>query len=201
MENQQETEGRVLSAATDEFHEKGFHGARMQEIARRAGLNQSLLHYYYRTKDRLFEAVFHRAAKQVMAPVLETLDGDAPVMEKAARFVHKYVDQVLAHPHLPGFVVEELRRNPDRLRQFMGRQTDGLYARLSAQIEAAVAAGEIRPIEPAHFLANLVALCAFPVVARPMVQTITEMSDSDYLTFLNQRKEAVVRFITDALVP
>jgi TetR/AcrR family transcriptional regulator len=194
MEKPQETEARVLAAATAEFHE-------MQEIARRAGLNQSLLHYYYRTKDRLFEAVFNRAARVVMVPVLEVLGSPIPLREKVERFAYTYIDQVLANPHIPGFVVEELRRNPDRLRQFIGGQTQGLFAVLSAQIDEAVAAGQIRPIAPAHFVANLMALCVFPFVARPMVQTLTGMADDAYLAFLQQRKEVVARFFLDALQP
>ncbi len=201
MENPQETEAKVLAAATAEFHEKGFTGARMQEIARRAGLNQSLLHYYYRTKDRLFEAVFSRAARHVMVPVLEVLGSSLPLREKVERFVHTYIDQVLANPHIPGFVVEELRRNPDRLRQFIGGQTQGLFEVLSAQIDAAVAAGQIRPIAPAHFLANLMALCVFPFIARPMIQTVSGMDDDAYLAFLQQRKDGVARFFLDALQP
>ncbi|MDZ4701260.1 MAG: TetR/AcrR family transcriptional regulator [Rhodothermales bacterium] len=201
MDNPQETEARVLAAATAEFHEKGFSGARMQEIARRAGLNQSLLHYYYRTKDRLFEAVFSRAVRHVMVPVLEVLGSPLPLREKVERFVHTYIDQVLVNPHVPGFVVEELRRNPDRLRTFMSGHTNGLFAILAAQIEEAVAAGQIRPIAPAHFVANLMALCVFPFVARPMVQTVTGMDDTAYHAFLQQRKEVVVRFFLDALTP
>lgn len=201
MELEQDTEARVLAAATDEFHAKGFHGARMQEIARRAGLNQSLLHYYYRTKDRLFEAVFQRAMTQAIAPVLQILGDDQPLLDKMSRFVPAYIDQVLANPQIPGFVLEELRRNPDRLKQFMGGQTAGLFDRLRRQIDEGVAAGTLRPIDPAQFVTNLLGLSAFPFIARPLVQTLTGMDDAAYHTFLLQRREALVRFLLDALQP
>lgn len=201
MEPILQKEARLLEAATSEFHEKGFHGARMQEIARRAGLNQSLLHYYYRTKGRLFEAVFQAATGQVMVPVLEILGGDYPLREKVERFTHTYIDLILAHPHVPGFVMEELRRNPGRLRHFVGERSAGLYTRLERQIVAAVDAGDIRPIEPEQFLVHLLALCVFPFVARPMVQTLTGMDDARYREFLLHRKQTVVRFFFDALAP
>ena len=52
------TEEKILEAAAQEFIIKGKAGARMQEIANNAGINKALLHYYYRSKDKLFESVF-----------------------------------------------------------------------------------------------------------------------------------------------
>ncbi len=201
MEKSNDTEVRILEAATAEFHEKGYHGARMQEIARRAELNQSLLHYYYRSKDRLFEAVFRRSVPLVMEPVLAILVGDAPLLDKVEVFVETYIDQVRANPHLPGFIVDELRRNPERLREFVGAQNRGVFQVVSLQIGEAVDAGTIRPIAPEQFIANLLALCAFPFVARPLVQTLVGMSDDAYDRFLQDRKTDVVRFFTQALAP
>ena len=197
----QETEKRIFEAARAVFHEQGYNGARMQEIAKRAGINQSMLHYYFRTKDRLFEEVFHLSAREVMAPVLEIFQTPLPFRDKIERFVHLYIDSVLNNPHVPGFILEELRRNPDRLRQFVGGQTHGVFANIEAEVNQAVARGDICPIEPAHFLTNLLALCVFPFIARPMVQTVTGQTDEDYKRFLASRRQEVVRFIFNALSP
>ena len=92
MGRDRNTEQRIFEAATAVFHERGFHGARMQEIARRAGINQSMLHYYFRSKDGLFEAVFRATAEEVVGPVLEVLSADLPLFDKLDRFVEVYID-------------------------------------------------------------------------------------------------------------
>ena len=61
-ENDKQTEEKIFDAATDVFVEKGMDGARMQDIANHAGINKALLHYYFRTKDQLFNAVFEMIA-------------------------------------------------------------------------------------------------------------------------------------------
>jgi len=58
MVKEQNTEDRIVDAAKTVFINKGMDGARMQEIANEAGINKALLHYYFRTKNKLFEKVF-----------------------------------------------------------------------------------------------------------------------------------------------
>jgi AcrR family transcriptional regulator len=195
------TEDKIFEAARDVFHEQGYGGARMQEIADRAGINKALLHYYYRSKDKLFEAVFHVSAMRVVPQIIGVLTAEMPLREKIERFVHTYIDQIVANPHVPGFILQELRRNPNRLRQFVGALARDKFAGLAQDIEEAVARGEIRPIEPPHLLANIVGLCVFPFIARPMLQTVVGFDDAAYDAFLEARKHEVTAFILNALEP
>ncbi len=201
MGRDRNTEQRIFEAATAVFHERGFHGARMQEIARRAGINQSMLHYYFRSKDGLFEAVFRATAEEVVGPVLEVLSADLPLFDKLDRFVEVYIDQVSANPHAPGFLLEELNHHPDHLRRFAGDRGKNVFEKLSEEVREAVVRGEIRPITPEDLFANLVALCMFPFIARPILQTVTGLDDAAYRDFLQQRKREVRRFIHHALKP
>lgn len=200
-ETRKATEDKIFEAARDVFHEHGYGGARMQEIADRAGINKALLHYYYRSKDKLFEAVFHVSAMRVIPQIIGVITAEMPLREKIEQLVHTYIDQLVANPHVPGFVIQELRRNPNRLRQFMGKLASDKFAGLSQDIEEAVARGEIRPIEPAHLLANIVGLCVFPFIARPMLQTVVGFDDAAYNAFLEARKQEVTAFILNALEP
>lgn len=197
----QDTEQKIFEAARAIFQERGYHGARMQEIARRAGINQSMLHYYFRTKDSLFEAVFQATAKEVLGPVMAVLREDLPFPEKLDRFVETYLRQIAAHPHAPAFILQELNHHPERLKAFAARMGAGLFERWAADVQAAVARGEIRPIAPAHLLADMLALCAFPFIARPMLQAVTGLNDDAYRAFLAERKDDVLRFLHQALAP
>lgn len=201
MTQDRNTEDIIFEAAREVFHEQGYEGARMQEIARRAGINQSMLHYYFRTKDKLFEAVFQRAALAVVPPVIAILKSDLPLLEKIERLVHGYIDLIVANPHVPAFILQELRRNPEGLRQMVGLHTQGVFDKVSGQVHAAVAAGEIRPIEPEQLFANVMSLVVFPFIARPMLQTVFGCDDAAYAALLDARKHGVTGFILNALVP
>lgn len=196
-----DTEKAIFEAARATFVERGYHGARMQEIARRAGINQAMLHYYYRTKDGLFEAVFRETVLEVLGPVMAVLASGAPLWEKLDRFVETYLAQVLAHPDAPTFILAELNLNPARLKRFVAEQAGSLFDAWSATVAKAVAEGVIRPVDPAHLFADLVGLCAFPFIARPMLQAVAGLDDAAYQAFLQGRKEDVKSFLHQALKP
>src|SRR5262244_3697892 len=99
------TEQRILDAAHAVFVRRGSAGARMQEIAREAGVNQALLHYYFRSKDGLAQAVFLRAARQLLPAVIEVLSSDRELEDKVARVVEMELDHLSRNPELPGYVL------------------------------------------------------------------------------------------------
>ena len=115
-------EQEIFHTAEEVFHERGYDGARMQEIADRAGINKAMLHYYFRSKDRLFQTVFVAALGRILPHVVEPLASDLPLGLKIRRFVETYIDQLQRHPKIPGFVITELNRHPERLRYSQSRQ-------------------------------------------------------------------------------
>ena len=201
MERVPDTETRIFEAAKEAFFEHGFDGARMADIAGRAGINQSMLHYYFRSKEQLFEAVFRKAVSEVIPPVVAGLRGDGPILERIERFVHQYIDTIVVNPHLPAFVLQELRRNPDALRRLIGSTTGGVFDGLKDDIQAAAERVEIRSVDPAHLLTNVLALCIFPFIARPMLQTVFHLDDSAFAGFVSDRKREATDFIRNALRP
>lgn len=200
-ERDQSTEARIFAAARDVFQEAGFLGARMQTIADRAGINKSMLHYYFRSKGLLFEAVFHESASRVIPAVVEALRGEATLQDRIRTMVATYLDLLSANPHMPGFLVFELQREPARLRAFIGAQAGALVEELRKDVERAEAAGEIRPIDPVQLIVNVIALCAFPFVARPILQEAAGLDDRQFLRFIEDRKAQVPEFVLRAIAP
>src|SRR3954470_23545799 len=113
------TEQQILDAAHAVFVRHGTSGARMQDIAAEAGVNQALLHYYFRSKERLSEAVFRRAAAQLLPRVIEVMASEAPLEGKIARVVDLELDYLLQAPYLPGYIISELHNHPGRVRQLV----------------------------------------------------------------------------------
>ena len=204
-----QTEQRILDAARSVFVRHGTAGARMQEIAEEAGVNQALLHYYFRSKDRLAEAVFAEAAGRLAPAIAAILGSDEPLERKVEQFVHLYIDTARRHPYIPGYVLAEMHHHPERLPAIAGRLAPNapkplaqpILTRLGTQLEALAAQGTIRPIAPEHFLANLLALCVIPFAVRPMFTLALGMNEPAFQRFLDQRRADLPGFILNALRP
>lgn len=195
------TEDKILDAASRIFQKKGMSGARMQEIADEAGINKSLLHYYYRSKDKLFLSVFRQAVKYLVPGLRNILFTDMPLTDKLDRFIREYMRVLLDNPFLPMFILHELQRDPDRL--FQEFQRAGIEpSQILHQFERSVESGEMRRINPRHFMINVLSLCVFPVAARPMMQRFLFDNDAEaYENFLKERADVVSEFVINAIQP
>jgi TetR/AcrR family transcriptional regulator len=204
-----DTEQRILDAARAVFVRRGTAGARMQEIAQEAGVNQALLHYYFRTKDRLAEAAFREVAGRILPAVFEILGSEASIEEKVDRFVTLYIDNLSRSPFLPGYILSEIHHHPERARQLFAvaagaapeRFAPPLLRKLADQIEARVRDGTMRRITAEQFAINLISLCIFPFAARPMFQAAFGLDDAAYARFLQQRRRDLPVFFLNALRP
>jgi AcrR family transcriptional regulator len=204
-----DAERRILRAARSVFLRRGTSGARMQEIAEEAGVNQALLHYYFRSKEGLAEAVFRETAGQLVPSLVQLLGSDATMEQKVERFVQIYIDTVRESPFIPGYIVAELQFHPERIGALASeiaglRPADvlgGHLRRLGAQIDVEADAGRMRRIRPEQLLLNLLALSVFPFVARPLLDVALGMDDEKFARFLDERRTELPRFILNALRP
>jgi len=121
--NDGETETRILDAARAVFIRRGTGGARMQEIAGEAGVNQALLHYYLRSKERVSDAVFQQMAWRRFPALILTLGGDESVDEKVYEVIALYLENLSRNPFLPGYLLSEMHHHPERLPQFLAAAT------------------------------------------------------------------------------
>jgi len=198
------TEERIIRAAEEVFTAKGKSGARMKEIAGRAGINQALLHYYFRSKDKLFEEVFERVVGRVFPGVFTILGEEIPFFEKIEKFIHAYMDAIEAHPELPMFIIKALGDKPDRLAEtiissFRQQRFDPVES-IRKDVESEIEAGRMIEIDPRHLMVNIISISVFPFIARPMISRIAFPKDADrYDGFLDERKKHVPKFIINAI--
>jgi TetR/AcrR family transcriptional regulator len=203
-DQEKSTEELIFGAAREEFIEKGFDGARMQEIAKRASINKALLHYYFRTKEKLFDAIFNKVFSSFMPGVFEVMKSDAPFFFKIESFVENYIRVIMDNPHIPSFVLHELNRNPERLVGLFGSVVGIVkekgFLKFAEAVNKEVKNGTIVPIEPEQLIVNIIALCIFPFVARPIIQGVIFDGDKErYSKFLESRKKEVTNFIINSI--
>jgi TetR/AcrR family transcriptional regulator len=204
-----DTEQRILDAAHAVFLRRGTAGARTQEIAKEAGVNSALLHYYFRSKERLADAVFQRAAGELLPTVIRILGSDAELETKVEQVVDVELRQLLKTPYLPGYILSELAHHPERVRQLFSTVTGmtpseigaRVFKVLGAQINARVRAGRMHPIAPEQLAVNLLALCVFPFAARPMVMALLGLDQAGFNQFIERRRKELAPFFLRALRP
>ncbi len=203
-DNVKSTEEKIIHAAEEVFTRKGMQGARMQEIADRAGINKALLHYYFRSKDRLFFEVFKRVVPVMFSGVFGILDEDIPLFEKIERFTASYMNQIQKHPHFPMFVVKALEGSPGRFAETILSTFENLgfnpVERLDRDVQREIRNGNIKEIDTRHLMVNIMSMTIFPFVIRPFLKNLAFSGDDEaYDLFLEERKTEVSSFVIDSI--
>jgi TetR/AcrR family transcriptional regulator len=194
------TEDKILEAAKNVFVTKGMEGARMQEIADEAGINKALLHYYFRSKERLFEAIFSEIIKFAFPQISRIILSDAGIITKIEQFVDAYIDVLIKHPFIPAFVMKELNRDPSGLFKLVVKY--GLDPQpIFTYIQEAMDRGEIIQMKPYHLAVNVVSMCIFPFAARPILNFVIFKEDKKALdAFYAERADVIKQFVINAIV-
>ena len=194
------TEEKILEAAQQVFISKGMEGARMQEIADKAGINKALLHYYFRTKERLFEAILSEIIKFAFPKLSGILQSEKSIVTKIEEVVDAYVDLLRRHPFIPAFILKEINRDPSGLFKMVVKYGFNFQV-VFDQVQQAIDRGEIKPIRPQHLVTNIVSLCVFPFAARPILQyVIFKDNQQELQAFYAERAQVIKEFVIDAIV-
>ena len=191
----QTTEERILVAAKQVFVKKGMTGARMQDIADTAGINKALLHYYFRSKEKLFEVIFKEAATRLFPKINEILNSELPLFDKIRRFTHDYVEMVIETPYLPLFVLNEINKQPHEFSKKMFGKNRPPVHKLAEQIEKESKKGLIKSVSAPQLIINMMSMCIFPFVGKPMIQLVMNIDDLQFREMMEQRKKLIADFI------
>lgn len=199
----QDTETRILEAAEKEFFEKGYAGARTTSIAEAAGVTHAMLHYYFRTKDNLFERIVSEKINMLGDIILSAIgDEDQPLEERIRQGVERHFDFIAANRDLPRFIVNEVLSHPEHIemmKQNALRIVNNLLNNLQQEIDEYAAQGNYRRIEARMLLIDIVSLNVFPFMAAPIVKGAIGDAYADYDEFLTLRKKENVVTILNKL--
>jgi len=198
-EESHNTEEIIFEAAKKVFIKHGFDGARMQQIADEAGINKALLHYYFRSKEHLFDAIFEVSFKKFLPNISMIMMSEQPFEDKIRLFVSHYIDTLLQNPHLPVFVLHELKRKPERIVDII--KSSGIKPEITAMmLQQEIDEGKIMPIPLPHLIVNMLGMCLFPFIGRPILEGfIFNGNTKAYDHFLEERKTMVADFIINSI--
>ncbi len=200
MELKSDTEKVILDAARSIFSEKGLAGARMQEIADRANINKAMLHYYFRSKDKLFERVFKEAFQEFWPQITKSILESGTVEDFLKRAIGSYVDLFMNKPYLPIFILSEVNSNPDRIESLIkegGVQPQIIIEYLQDKMEQ----GLLKKMNPRELLVNVISLSIFPFAGRPLIERMIFNGDKESVnSFLKERKHTIFEFLKPLII-
>lgn len=199
-ENDKQTEEKIFEAATDVFVEKGMDGARMQDIANHAGINKALLHYYFRTKDRLFNAVFEKIADKIFRKFAPVFDEKLSLEEKIRFFFKEHITFLQENPRLPAFILNEINRNPARLRKILNNiDINSMWIMLYEQHREELKKYNVTEAALPQIMVSMAAMSVFPFAARGVLEGIFEKTGINFDQYIEQRKEFAAEFVIKAI--
>ena len=205
MDKLHATQELILQSAMQVFIEKGRHGARMQEIADRAGINKALLHYYYRSKNNLYATVIEETFGKNISQVMKILDKDLPVKEIIRSFIRDYIEILRKNPRLPLFILRELSEGGEIVFSVLHRliQREDIIPQKALQIlQQAIVKEEIVALDPRQLIITIIGSCLFFFISEPLLKvTILREGLTDREQFIEERKEAIFNIIAYGIFP
>lgn len=196
-----ETEQKIFDAAHEVFVQRGLDGAKMQEIADRAGINKALLHYYFRSKEKLFETIARAILNRNVPIVRSIIESDLVLETKIERLIAQYIAVISRNSYLPIFLISEMNKHPDRFFDSIFPKELPRPEVFVRQVEEAVAEGRIRAVEPSHLIVNVMSMCLMPFVAKPLLRVLLGMTPEEWDKFIQQRTSEVIGFVFASLRP
>lgn len=199
------TEALILQAAEREFLAKGFIGARTTSIAEAAGVTHAMFHYYFRTKEKLFERIISEKIALLKEAVVGSIsDTDEPLSEILRKVISNHLEFIASNPDLPRFLVGEIFSNPERSATFLDslhRITPIFISVLQTKIDSEAAKGLCRRVDARMLMLDIVSLNVFAYMAAPAVNAALCGCMADPQSFMERRKEEIYDTIMRKLRP
>lgn len=195
---------KIFEAAKEVFIHKGFDGARMQEIADKAGISKALLHYYFRSKENLFLQVLSKAVDNFFPQIILIFNSNQTLFEKIELFLKEHISFLEQNNFLPFFLISELTKNNDKvINIFVGKFSqlkDNQLQNFVVQVQEEVQKGNIKVIDPIQLLINILSLSVFPFLISPIIKQIFFNNDEKQLNiYMQERKKNVAEFIINSI--
>ena len=203
--HQNNKEQTILAAAKEEFFDKGSDGARTTSIALNAGVTHAMLHYYFKTKEQLFERIFHETMGMLVEGILEVFtQTEKPFKERMAEALDIHFEVIRQNPRLPLFMIRVVASRPESfavIKNVISSFAGNLLATMQHDIDQAVSNNEISHIDAATLLLDMVSLNVFPFIVKPVFEAATGLDLNADSKFWDMRKKENLELIMRRLTP
>lgn len=196
MDLSSDTEKKILEAARKVFETKGYNGTRMQKIADEAGISKASLHYYFRSKDNLFEKIFNDALDEYIPLVSTWADNDLSWEEKVEQFTKNMIE-FIRHGRML-FLIREVNRNPQILEERIKRKAKS-QNKFVVYFDTVQKSKSIRTVDPNYLYIILNSICSFPAINKEMFQRALRLNSKQYEALMDGYARAAADFFIHAI--
>jgi len=197
---EQDTEQKIKEAARKIFQEKGFAATKTRDIAEAADVNLALVNYYFRSKKKLFDIVMFETLSSFFSSIVEGIDDESTTLkEKVSFFVNGYMDVLTENQNMASFILSAVRERPEDYLARIGlleKAKDSVFVK---QFQEGVMKGEIPPINPIHFMLNLMGLTVFPFIGQPIISASTGIPKEVFFEMIQERRRLIPLWIESML--
>lgn len=184
----------IINTAKQLFFKEGKFNATTQEIADAAGVNRTLINYYFRSRNTLFELILKEAKEEEIKKQEIIVLSDLPVREKLELFMDHFFEMAKEYPYMEIYIVTQMNQTgmlSFKDNDHIKRMLDKFYVALQVEM----ASGNIEKMEPIQFILNFISMLSFPVCMRPLIQESMELSNEEYEKILSDRKQVILKSI------
>jgi AcrR family transcriptional regulator len=205
IKNDQSMEQTILEVAEKLFLEKGFSLTSTTEIAKAVGCNQALVHYYFRTKDNLFNTIFEKKFKVFFQGVFEMKNMEKmQFVDKLKFMIESHFDLLRNNPKMPGLILNELSRKPEQLNMIRDKLQsipEVLFSLLNEELQSEIAKGKIRQINLIDLIVSIVSMNVALFLMMPIVENLFSFDETQKKYMIEHRRAENVDFILKSLRP
>lgn len=187
------TENHIKETAKAVFFKEGRFNATTQEIADAAGVNRTLLHYYFRSREILLEKVLLEGQEVFRKKMKEHALTGLSFKEKISQLIDVWMDRVKEFPYLDSYLASQIHNTNlwENLKMNDKEQRKNI-ADFFAELQEEMAAGRVAKMEPMQFLLNFISMVSYPVIMRPLMENSFFNSKKAYVQAMSERKEAIL---------
>jgi TetR/AcrR family transcriptional regulator len=191
-----QTKELIMNATKNIFFKKGNIHATTQDIADEAGVNRALIHYYFSSREQLLEMVLKDASREMSQRIQKAFMPGSSFREKMDTFLTIHINELLEYPFLENFIIAEFNRSGGGKMHLLSKEVAGIFMETFVRdLLDEMEQGTIVRMSPEQFLINIVSLCSYPLIARPLLQQVFDLDDAAYLDFIKKRKEQIMMMI------
>lgn len=191
----------MIDTARRLFIQKGFEETTMCDIAEKAGVNRSTLHYYFPNKDVMFRAVFSSIVETLMPRLSEIMSSEKPLMQRLSLVVDEYFGRFLENPQIPGFFISEIQRDADHfVATAREMHYDKVFSTVRDALKGEMQKGRLKKVPVQMVFMAFYGNIAFPFITKNLFVSWLDMDESEYRAMIVEWKKYLLQQIKGLLV-
>lgn len=190
-----QTEALIKETAMRILFQEGRLHATTQEIADAAGVNRSLIHYYFRSRDLLLEQVFIEGKQAMHQKIHGVLLEEVDFKTKVSNFLDLFIEQSLKYPYMETFMISQVNRKCDSEQVAFRKDDSELKNAFLREIQQEISKGNLKTECPINFMIDLMSLCSYPVLSKPLIKNMFNFNEQNFVDFMSQRKQNILKLV------